>query len=167
MFTKKDLRSGDVCIQRSGDVMIYIDCFNGVFVRKDNCDTVKGWNDNLCGSDIYDDTGFFDIMKVYRPEEPYQCQFSENEYTKGRRVFDRKRDNNPILDKDEREYLSAVIKPFINSVSNITKVQLSGQEYIRVSLNNLDSIFFPRFQKGTMYRNMKPDKPYTLYDLGL
>lgn len=74
-----------------------------------------------------------------------------------------------ILDDKEKEYLRGVIKPFRNEIKHIIKVKLitvDGDEYIKVSLKD-DSINFPNFKKGTMYKNMEVSKPYTLQELGL
>ena len=166
MFTKKDLRNGDVCVLNNGDASIYVDLLGGVFICTTGYDVSRNWKENL--TDVFGRVNdAFDIVKVYRPKEPYQCCFDDSLYSDGDLVFDRERDCKPILDKEEREYLSAVIKPFINNVSKITKVQISEHEYIRVSLNNLDVMLFPRFRIGTMYKNMKSDRPYTLKELCL
>ena len=70
-----------------------------------------------------------------------------------------------ILDKEEKEYLSAVIKPFKDRVDYIEKVE-NIWEYIAIDLNN-ERLSFPFFDKGTMYKGMELDKKYTLKELGL
>ena len=72
----------------------------------------------------------------------------------------------PILDDAEREYLSAVIKPFRDKVEYITKKTLAYKEYIYIHIY-ADNIMLPRFKKGTMYKGMKPNKEYSLEELGL
>ena len=73
-----------------------------------------------------------------------------------------------ILDSAEKKYLSAVIKPFRDSVVYITKVNLSNKkEYIIIELNKCEVICLPFFVPGTMYKGMENDKHYTLKDLGL
>ena len=71
-----------------------------------------------------------------------------------------------ILDDAEREYLSAVIKPFRDKVECITKKKLAYKEYIYIHIY-ADNIMLPRFKKGTMYKGMKPDHWYSLDELGL
>lgn len=76
----------------------------------------------------------------------------------------------PILDKKEREYLSAVIKPFKDKVSSISKTySVFGKkdEYILIWSRNGTPWTFPTFEKGTMYKRMAIDKRYTLEELGL
>lgn len=76
-----------------------------------------------------------------------------------------------ILDETEREYLSAVIKPFRKKVKYIVKVNLLGtpeEQFIRIVFGDLDLINFPNFNANTgMYKGMEADKLYTLQELGL
>lgn len=73
-----------------------------------------------------------------------------------------------ILDDEEKEYLKAVIKPFKNKISYIKKESSLNRnfEYIKFSTEN-DYTILPKFKFGTMYKNMKNNKAYTLEDLGL
>lgn len=70
-----------------------------------------------------------------------------------------------ILDEKEKEYLSAVIRPFKDRVDYIEKVE-NILEYIAIDLNN-ERLSFPFFDKGTMYKGMELNKKYTLKELGL
>ena len=72
----------------------------------------------------------------------------------------------PILDDVEKAYLSAVIKPFRKKVEYVKKIDCGKREFLRIYLED-DSISFPLFTKGTMYKGMKADKKYTLEELGL
>lgn len=73
-----------------------------------------------------------------------------------------------ILDEKEKEYLSAVIKPFRKKVKYIEKrIFSTGAEYIRICLTEDETVNFPNFKKGTMYKGMKVNKRYTLEELGL
>lgn len=72
----------------------------------------------------------------------------------------------PILDDAEKNYLSAVIKPFRNRVQYIKKIDCACEEYIQIQLNS-DWTFLPHFRTGTMYKGMKSDHGYTLEELGL
>lgn len=77
----------------------------------------------------------------------------------------------PILEEDERNYLSNVIRPFKENVCTVYKRKFyscSGltYEYIVVKLRN-DKWCFPKFVEGTMYKGMELDKEYSLEELGL
>ena len=75
--------------------------------------------------------------------------------------------NRPVFDEKEKEYLRAVIKPFRKEVVYIEKNNFfKDEEYIDIGLEK-ESITFPNFKKGTMYKNMKTDEKYTLIELGL
>ena len=78
-----------------------------------------------------------------------------------------------ILDAEEKEYLSNVIKPFKHKVKGIRKNEIcnSGdnqkKEYIIIYIKNDYPINLPNFKKNTMYKNMEINKAYTLEELGL
>ena len=79
-----------------------------------------------------------------------------------------------ILTKEEKEYLSAVIKPFRNKVKNIIKFScaMNSHSYIEIVYDDdtwgkdMASVM-PAFKKDTMYKNMKLGEKYTLKELGL
>ena len=75
----------------------------------------------------------------------------------------------PILDDVEREYLSAVIKPFRKKVSCIRKSKdlSEGKKYIKIELCNGDTMYCPYLANDAMYKGMKLDRNYTLEELGL
>lgn len=99
-----------------------------------------------------------EILKVERP-------------IKWKNVYEHKE----ILDEQEKEYLSAVIKPFKKRVIRIKKVKTLYDDsefinivlYSSISCNKEESIQLPYFKKGKMYKGMKRDKKYTLKELGL
>ena len=82
-----------------------------------------------------------------------------------------------ILDKQEKEYLRNVIKPFRNRVKYITKeAEINAYDYIVMDVINplnasfyfgTEYIYLPYFKQGTMYKNMEVGKKYTLEELGL
>lgn len=73
-----------------------------------------------------------------------------------------------ILNEKEKEYLSAVIKPFRNDVEYIEKrIFSTGAEYIRICLTEDETVNFPNFKKGTMYKGMEANKAYTVEELEL
>lgn len=82
-----------------------------------------------------------------------------------------------ILDKEEKEYLSAVIKPFRDKVISIKKLIYVFFNYrmvyfINIKVNNefailgFQNIKLPYFQDN-MYEGMNLNQEYTLEDLGL
>ena len=79
----------------------------------------------------------------------------------------------PILTEKEKEYLSAVIKPFRDRITHIFKFELSGYEGIGIDLKfpkvekDEDAMTLPSFEIGTMYKGMELYKDYTLEELGL
>lgn len=82
----------------------------------------------------------------------------------------------PVLDEKEKEYLSAVIKPFRNKVEYIKKIETYNvgygfREKISIELRDKDGIkdylSLPWFAKDTMYKGMGLGKRYVLKELGL
>lgn len=76
----------------------------------------------------------------------------------------------PILDKEEREYLKAVIRPFRKRIDYIVKKSVSNNEeygYIVFGMRNEDNCWLPNFPNGSMYKGMELRKKYTLEELGL
>ena len=72
-----------------------------------------------------------------------------------------------ILDKVEKKYLSEVIRPFRKEVTVIKKLETpAGKEYILIILKD-DSMSFPSFKKGRMYKGLELEKRYTPEELGL
>ena len=73
-----------------------------------------------------------------------------------------------ILDKKEKEYLSAVIRPFKDRINYIYKDEWDYEkEVICINYDRDDEVALPDFKKGAMYKGMKLDKQYTLEELGL
>ena len=74
-----------------------------------------------------------------------------------------------ILDDVEKEYLSAVIKPFRKKISCIRKSKdpRKRKNYIKIEFSDGDRMFFPNLANDAMYKGMKLDKNYTLEELGL
>ena len=75
----------------------------------------------------------------------------------------------PILDDDEKEYLSNVIKPFRNRVRCICKygTDFMSTECILITFIDGFNFIFPSFKKGTMYKGIELIRKYTLEELGL
>ena len=77
----------------------------------------------------------------------------------------------PILNDEEKEYLSAVIKPFRKDVEYIMKLPkfewIQEEIYIHIGRSWRGNIELPTFKKGAMYKGMEINKRYTLEELGL
>ena len=74
-----------------------------------------------------------------------------------------------ILDEEEKKYLSAVIKPFRDRITYISKEQTLGEtkERIIIKYDNDSRTALPFFEKGKKYIGMEIDNEYTLKELGL
>lgn len=74
-----------------------------------------------------------------------------------------------ILDETEREYLSAVIRPFRKEVNTISKFHTRDKcrQYIYIELKYMHCCTLPDFPKGIMYKGMEDGRHYTLDELGL
>ena len=79
----------------------------------------------------------------------------------------------PILDDKEKEYLSALIKPFRDKVISIANYyeESIDNNFIEIEVKNYCNenqyVSLPYFKKGTMYKGMEEYKKYTLEELGL
>lgn len=78
-----------------------------------------------------------------------------------------------ILEEKEKEYLSAVIKPFRDRIISIRKYKYSQDEYIGIYVkyyaetDESEMITLPLFKEGTIYKGIELKKYYTLEELGL
>lgn len=76
-----------------------------------------------------------------------------------------------VLDETEKEYLSAVIKPFKDRVIKIVKVRdTSWRENIEIHVkqgNDFHIVNLPKFGEGEMYKGMEAFHSYSLEELGL
>ena len=79
----------------------------------------------------------------------------------------------PILDDAEKQYLSAVIRPFRDKVRSISKVVEDIAEdhtdcHLFIHFTDASNdMSFPSFREGEMYDGMERNKRYTLKELGL
>ena len=81
-----------------------------------------------------------------------------------------KKEQKPKLTDKEREYLSAVIKPFRDKINFIKKRKLrlspGFKEHIVINLKT-EIVFLPFFEKGKYYQGLEEERKYTLEELGL
>ena len=75
----------------------------------------------------------------------------------------------PILDKVEREYLKAVIRPFRKEVKHIAIWDTcnGSKQFVHIKLYDEDCINLPNFKPNAMYKGMELHKEYTLEEIGL
>ena len=85
MFTKKDLKNGDVVKKRNGRVEIVILDTDTLVISKTGCNLLSDINDDLT-SRIGKD---FDIVAVRRPTEPGDSRFDAFDNDHGEVVFER------------------------------------------------------------------------------
>ena len=72
-----------------------------------------------------------------------------------------------ILDDVEKDYLSAVIKPFRKRIKYIEIRKIESKQFVHIELSDGDCMSFPNFKANTMYKGMEPKKHYSLDELGL
>ena len=71
-----------------------------------------------------------------------------------------------ILTEKEKEYLSAVVKPFKDNVKYISKNHYDGEEWIQI-WTKPGLALLPHFTEGAMYKGMEVGNEYSLEELGL
>lgn len=143
-FTKADLKDGDKCILKNGQV---------IFFNKDSSRqrTLYAF-DNLDKNFKYTINDDVSIVKVERP-------------IKYETVFERKKE---ILDEAEKKYLADIIRPFRKHIMFISKIGFDGEEFLKIDFKRpVNSFSLPFFKKNSMYKGMKVDQKYTLEELGL
>lgn len=139
-FIKSDLKDGDKCTLKNGQVVFVDKTSNYGFSSID--EQLRYFNDDVS------------IVKVERPAQ-YET------------VFERKEE---ILDETEKIYLASVIKPFKNKIETIEKTIKIGDSslcYLNMLLKNNDMANLPDFKKNSMYKGMEVNRKYTLKELGL
>ena len=75
-----------------------------------------------------------------------------------------------ILDDVEKDYLSAVIKPFRKRIKYIAIYEAcyGSEQFVHIELyDGDDDVNLPRFKANTMYKGMEQKKHYSLDELGL
>lgn len=115
--------------------------------------------------------GYYDINGKYN--ECYKDKWLGDSITKSILIWLDMEHKEPILDESERQYLSAVIKPFSGHIEYICKEVMKNRlkefQFIKISTGNnyYDSIILPGFTPDTMYRNMELNRKYTVEELSL
>ena len=144
---------------------------------KTNFDKVKElWTlENLDGSTVKESfvTQICDTIRMIRNENALDYCMPFGSCTRCYKWLQQEY-KEPILNETEKEYLSAVIKPFRNKVLSISKHEYlratEGVGYIKIYVKdnlNDDCINLPNFAAGTMYKGMETGVDYTVYELEL
>ena len=70
------------------------------------------------------------------------------------------------LTKEEKNYLSEVVKPFRDKIEYIKRLTSDSWDSIQmITDKGVTAVLF--FETDTRYKNMEPDREYTLEELGL
>lgn len=70
------------------------------------------------------------------------------------------------LTKEEKDYLSEVVKPFRDKIEYIKRLTFDSVDSIQIiTEKGVTAVLF--FETDTRYKNMEPDREYTLAELGL
>ena len=121
--------------------------------------------------EFYKDT-LKELVKSNEPIGPKLAELLKNEsWPTWRDFITWLYEEHEILDKQEKEYLSAVIKPFKNKVNFIVKCAETYDDaklnFIAIAFYHEPYIRLPFFDAGTMYKNMDDGQKYTLEELDL
>ena len=136
-----------------------------IVVEKNNCLKFGEYLNDMQCDDTENKLFINDLEYVKRLK--IQISAREEEYKKLEDNWNKLKEwlEKEILDKKEKEYLSAVIRPFRNRVEYIQKKDI-GNEFIEIELDD-EFLYLPYFEKYTMYKGMELNKKYTLKELDL
>lgn len=150
-MTKHEIKNGNFVKCRNGSWFVVAE---GNIIGEDSWDSLDNYEDDLRNTYGYED---LDIVAVSLADTFSSADkhiiWSGEDY----------------LDKVEKEYLKAVVKPFRESVKSIEKCHnfKDTKEFICINLKGDEQpIYLPYFSKGTMYKNLG-DEPRTLKELGI
>ena len=93
-FTKADLKTGDVVMQRDGTIQI-ANCELGMFITNNWWNDMDSFSSNLIHN-MHED---FDIIAIRRPIKKTDCTFKAFEYKSGILVYERKEVEEMTLDE--------------------------------------------------------------------
>lgn len=98
-----------------------------------------------------------------------ECLFADKDCTIKKMEWLLEEYKEPILDDIEKEYLSALIKPFRKRIESIKKTAYpSNSAFISIEMDKREHVFLPVFELNSgMYQGMKNNKEYTPEELGL
>lgn len=137
-FTKSDLKDGDKCTLKNGQVVFVDKTSNYGFSSID--EQLRYFNDDVS------------IVKVERPAQ-YETVFEREE------VLDET--EKKYLTDVIRPFRKRI--QFIQKKKEITEIN----PYIRIVCEDNDKLVFPYITDNSMYKGMETNKKYTLKELGL
>lgn len=107
---------------------------------------------------------FDTIQKTINPE----IKHNNSDYTSDILEWMAQEYREPLLEPEEKKYLSEVIRPFRKEVESIRKLNgpQSGQAFIKIQVG-FNYLNFPGFERGTRYKGMEYYKAYKPEELGL
>lgn len=144
-----------------------------MFVKKKLRDLTKEdyekWTNKMCGEMSCSDC-IFNKAQCSCSEPSDEASWVNNKDLYSDKFLDQEVEiDTDILNEKEKEYLSAVIKPFINNVTDIAKYRRlsDSHEYIVINFKDMEGLTLPHFKENTMYKGIELDKKYTPMELGL
>ncbi len=139
--------------------------------------TKEQWENYECGKDTKCEKCIFNLINCC--QDDFRLDWTKHKDLYSNNFLDCEVEiEENILNEKEKEYLSAVIKPFRDRVISIEKTCCSFKVdnkvpyYIYITINDSiikisnEDIRLPCFFKD-MYKGMKKNKPYTLEELDL
>ena len=136
-FTKSDLKDGDKCTLKNGQVVFVDKTSNYGFSSID--EQLRYFNDDVS------------IVKVERPAQ-YETVFEREEILD---EVEKKYLANVI--KPFRHKIKSIMK----------RSAYGSLCYIKICIKNGDNAYFPCFKENSMYKGMEPNREYSLKELGL
>lgn len=134
--------------------------------------TKEQWENYECGKDTKCEKCIFNLINCC--QDDFRLDWTKHKDLYSNNFLDCEVEiEENILNEKEKEYLSAVIKPFRNRVISIEKAGYSDFMFLSIDihsisvLRNRETINLPFFQKDMMYKNMIDNFKYTLEELDL
>lgn len=154
---KSDLKFGNVVEFRNQKKGILIEPFrqNKMFYLLDSNVNSCVYMELICFNDKLEnkDNKYGDIMKVYK------------DYTCSKLLWERKE---PLLTKEEKDYLMAVLKPIEIKITHISIVGYMEDKFLYILFDNNEDLVFPYLTNMTLkFEGLELEKEYTLKELGL
>lgn len=148
VFTKKDLKNGDVVKKRNGNVEIIVLPLGTMVTKSNGFNTLAEMNDDL--TDIDGDEAY-DIVPVRRPSATHECTFGAFEYNLGKLIWERE-EKKPLyngkvvcIDNTQNPTLHTVGKIYQFKDGYLTAD--NGRKYPGLSLDAIHS--FKEWEKWT------------------
>lgn len=134
--------------------------------------TAKQWNDNMgCECNKYKDCNGCRFRYIDCSTSNFESSWINHKEIFNDKFLDQEVEIEvpDILTKEEKEYLSNIIKPFRDEIDCIFKHKndMTFKSYISIKLKDKTYIHFPDLKDNKMYAKMEIDYHYTLEELDL